>query len=608
MNFNYLSFMNIEIFQLDFTRTMVLMITIIPVIINLGIFIYVSLKIQRTRVTGYFSFYVFSLGMWQLCEGFVKMSITSETASKWNRMGLFFLLFVLLFGLLFSVYYTKLNKKISWNVLFLAIVLPVIFFVFCNIAKLDAYTIVPSGDWYWIANPSSASITNLIFSWITIVGFLPLIILWNYSFTKGKNSLERKQSLLLAIGFTIPTIIGIVVEIIFPLIFNMNAIPLTATFATVFSVMAFVGIKKYQLLDFSPKYKWEEIVETMNEGILIVDLSEKIKYANKAFCNLLGYDFEEIRECSTIDLFLNSKEEKRKMKHRFIERKRNKSEHYEIEMRTKTGEIKWFSIGASPFYSKEGNIIGSIGIHADITDRKIAEENLILSNNELEIFIYKASNDLRGPLASIIGLVNISKAEITDEVANQYLSMIESSTQKLDYTLKELVKTMKIKDTERFDDKINFEELIETKLSEFEYYTNFKRLTISKQISVFENFYSNRFLIETIFHNLIENAIKYQSSSESQPYLKISVVEQEDFSIHIVIEDNGIGIRSSLQGLVFDMYYKAVETSKGPGLGLYLVKKCTEKLKGEIELKSSHGKGSIFTILLKNKATYLNKI
>ena len=599
--------MNVELFQLDFSRTLILLLTFIPVAINLGIFVYISLKIQRTRVTGYFSFYVFSLGMWQMCEGFLKLSVHPEAALVWNRIILFFILFVILFGLLFAVYFTKLDKKISWNVLFIILILPLIIFLVCNVAHLDEYTIVASDTWFWIVNPKPTFITETILVWISVGGIITLFLLWLHCLKKDKPVLEHKQSLLLAIGFTIPTIIGITVEVIFPLVFNINGIPVTSTFTTAFSVIAFVAIKKYHMLDFSPKHHWEDIVKTMNEGILIVDLDEKIKYANPAFCNLLGYDFEEMKEKNATKLFITNFEEQIRMKSRLESRKQMLSEHYEIQLTTKKGEKKWLIVGGSPFFDKDGKVVGSIGIHSDISARKQVEENLILSNNELEIFIYKASHDLRGPLASIIGLVNVSNFEIKDGLAKEYMNMIGSSTQKLDDTLKELVKTMKIKDTARFDDLIDFRDLIEAKLSEFKYFKGYELLTITTNIKVFDNFYSNKFLIETILHNLIENSIKYQSVCEPKAFLKINVLENDKNDIHIIIEDNGIGIKSSVQGLIFDMYYKAVETSKGSGLGLYLVKKCVEKLDGEIELKSTPGKGSIFTIVLKNRATYLNK-
>ncbi|OFY83938.1 MAG: hypothetical protein A3K10_03585 [Bacteroidetes bacterium RIFCSPLOWO2_12_FULL_31_6] len=588
-----------DIFQLDFSRITVLLFTLIPVIINFGIFIYISLYLTRTRVTGYFSLFVFMLGCWQLADGSIRMSITLDAVEMWYRISIIFALFSMLFGVLFAIYYTKLDKKISRNVIFSFFVFPTFIFFLCILAHLDKYSIVVSEKWYWIVNPKPTIITTALLFWLSAGGLIMLFLFSRNYFKMEKSSFEQRQSFLLVLGSSFPILIGIVVEVVLPLIFDIDGIPITTSLTTSISIMSLIAIKKYGLLDFSPKHQWDDIVKTMNEGILIVDLDEKIKYANDAFCNLVGYDFSEMKEKNATELFVKDNDGRTRMKPIVEARKNNISNHYEICLTTKSGEKKWLLVGGSPYYDKEGKIIGSIGIHSDITKRKEMEENLIASNNELEIFIYKASHDLRGPLASIMGLVNVSNYEIKDELSRRYMDMIGSSTQKLDHTLLELVKTMKIKDTERFDDQIDFKNLIETKLSEFEFFKDFEKLKIDINIYASDKFYSNKFLIETILHNLIENAIKYQSGTEPQSYLKIDVADQPN-GIQIIIEDNGIGIKSSVQGLIFDMYYKAVETSRGSGLGLYLVKKCVEKLDAEIDLKSFIGKGSTFTISLKN--------
>lgn len=589
--------MKSDIFLLDFSRIELLLVTLIPVVINLFICFYVSIFFQRTRVTSYFSFYLFFLGMWQFSEGMIKLSLSSEAAGIWNRIAILFVLQVTLFGLLFALSFTKIDKRISWNYLAFFIIFPVIMFTVCITSRIDDYIISPSDFWNWVVFPKSNFVTSSILVWISLGSLSILFLLIKYYLKKGKTLLEDNQSLLLLVGFSIPALVGVTVEIAFPLLFKVSGVPVTATLSTIFSIMTFVAISKYHMLDFSPKHQWEDIVNSMGEGILIVNNNDEIKYANEAFCKLSGYEFFEMEGKSATLLFASETNNKEIVQTRIEDRKQNISSQYEIQITTKNGDKKWLLVGGSPYKDKDGNVIGSIGIHADINDRKIAEQNLISSNSELEIFVYKASHDLRGPLASIIGLVNVSNYEIKDEVAKEYMNMIGTSTQKLDHTLKELVKTMKIKDTSRFDDKIDFNKLIQTKLGEFKYFNGYDNLTIAVNVSLDKDFYSNNFLLETIFQNLIENAIKYQNDTQSQSFLKIDVVSVNN-KVQIVFEDNGIGIKSSVQGLIFDMYYKAVESSKGSGLGLYLVKKCVEKLEGKVELRSFAGKGSTFTITL----------
>ncbi|MCX6296306.1 MAG: PAS domain S-box protein, partial [Bacteroidetes bacterium] len=462
--------MRSAIFEFDFGRTDVYFLSLIPATINLFIFIYVSLFIKRTRVTGYFAIFVFTLMLWQLTEGVLKLSSTAVAAEFWYSIVQKALSLVVIFGILFSLFFTKLDKKISWNILFSIVVFPAMFFAFCIDGNLIQSTQIKSEYWHWIFNPNVNFITLVFLSWISLGALFMLLVFWLNLKRKWKTVEEKNQATLLAFGFTIPIIIGIVIEIVFPILFKINDVPITSSLTTLFSILAFIAIKKYRMLEYSPKHHWEDIVDSMNEGILIVDNKDEIKYANEAFCKLLEYNFVDIEGKRATELFFAQKSIIDNNTSKSLEQSQRNSEQYEILLQTRTGKQKWFLVGLSPYIDSYGNLVGTIGIHADITARKRAEEELVASNIELEIFVYKASHDLRGPLASIIGLVNVSKYEITDELGMKYLGMIESATQKLDTTLKELVKTMKIKDTLQFSDLVDFEEIIAVKLNEFKYY------------------------------------------------------------------------------------------------------------------------------------------
>jgi signal transduction histidine kinase len=270
-----------------------------------------------------------------------------------------------------------------------------------------------------------------------------------------------------------------------------------------------------------------------------------------------------------------------------------------------TAERQWIRKDGSPihvlvstFFQNGKN--SSIFVAAqDITERKTAELNLVTSNRELETFIYKASHDIRGPLASIMGLVNVSRLELKDELSQKYLGMIGQAASKLDYTLSELVKAMKIKDMTQFRDEVDFQQMIKEVLCKFSHYLGFSRMKLELNICVKQKYLSSRTVIETILQNLVENSIKYQNMKIESPELRISVNDAEK-GIQIVIADNGIGINKAVQSQVYDMYFRGTDSSKGSGLGLYLVKKGIEKLKGSISLKSEEGCGTEFTIFLPN--------
>ncbi len=234
--------------------------------------------------------------------------------------------------------------------------------------------------------------------------------------------------------------------------------------------------------------------------------------------------------------------------------------------------------------------------YRDITGRIDAEAKLKSSNNELQTFIYKASHDLRGPLASIIGLTRIGKSSTDHSRIGHIMSMIETSANKLDSALMKLVQSMTIRDAKRFHDVIDFEEIIQEALNKYEYYPGFTRLRVTVVVNKNYELISNRLILQSIVQNLIENAIKYQNP-HAESFLHIQVGGTPNETI-LVFEDNGIGIERSIQEKIFEMYFRGTQKSNGSGLGLYLVKTGVDKLGGNITVLSEVGIGSTFILTL----------
>ena len=114
-------------------------------------------------------------------------------------------------------------------------------------------------------------------------------------------------------------------------------------------------------------------------------------------------------------------------------------------------------------------------------------------------------------------------------------------------------------------------------------------------------FYNDPEYMQVVFVNLISNAIKYQHSHELHPKLEITA-EVDASKAVITFKDNGIGIPASELGKVFDMFYRVPGSkSEGSGLGLYIVKDITRKLKGKIYAESAVGEGTKFIIEIPNK-------
>lgn len=348
-------------------------------------------------------------------------------------------------------------------------------------------------------------------------------------------------------------------------------------------------------------FESEKLMATfMNDSLLCIyyfDSDTKtLSYSNSAFRQLLNYSASETDTLQIYDFINYDKVDIDGIMENVISN--GKTSNSECQWKTKDGEIVHMLV-SSYFVNRNGKKT-IIVAGQDVSESKRTEETLISTNMELETFIYRASHDLRGPLASIIGLANLSKIEIKDELALKYLAMIGTGTEKLDYTLTELVKAMGIKNLNNFNNEINFELLVKESLDKFKFFPGYSRLKINIDVSLKKTFISNKIILETILQNLIENAIKYQNYAEPHPFVNIKISE-ENAKVDIVVNDNGLGIEKSIQSRIFEMYYRGSSDLKGSGLGLYLVKKGVEKLTGEIHLDSIKGTGSTFKISLTSK-------
>jgi PAS domain S-box-containing protein len=272
------------------------------------------------------------------------------------------------------------------------------------------------------------------------------------------------------------------------------------------------------------------------------------------------------------------------------------------------GELQkaYFQIVYQPFRNLHGMITGIIFANTEITGQVEAQRQLeqIMQdlkdrNFELDQFVYKTSHDLRAPLMTILGLVNLIKGQSLPDSVAQYMDMIESRVYKLDGFIKSTLDYSRNTRTDVSVEQVDLQSILTEILSGLELMKNFDRLTISTWIQE-GIFYSDAFRVRIVLSNLLSNAIKYQDISKKEGWLKIKVkVNPKRVIIHL--KDNGMGIDTSYQDAIFGMFVRATDQSEGSGLGLYIVKQAVVALKGRIELRSRLGEGTDFVITLPNK-------
>jgi signal transduction histidine kinase len=176
---------------------------------------------------------------------------------------------------------------------------------------------------------------------------------------------------------------------------------------------------------------------------------------------------------------------------------------------------------------------------------------------------------------------------------------METSMNKLDETLKEILDYSRNSRQELCVEKINIQQLLDDNLEKMQFMPGSS--SINKQINILEDapLYSDKYRISVVFNNLISNAIKYYDPLKEHPMLNITI-KVTNGCAHFEFRDNGIGIDKEYQDKIFNMFFRATQLSEGAGLGLYIVQEAVDKLKGTIAIDSEIRKGTTFIIDIPN--------
>jgi PAS domain S-box-containing protein len=253
-----------------------------------------------------------------------------------------------------------------------------------------------------------------------------------------------------------------------------------------------------------------------------------------------------------------------------------------------------------PFLSNYDGEVSILGISIDMTEIKNAEKELRKINFELDSFVYHSSHDLRAPLCSLTGLLNLIKLEKDPFLKDRCIEEAQKSIKRLDVFISDLTDLSRNSRINIKHEKINFTKIINSTFEHLKYMHLADKISVNLNIRETQEFYSDKKRLKIIFMNLISNAIKYQSRKDSAlPHIKIDIQTDKENAV-ISVVDNGIGIEDQYQNKIFDMFFRASENSIGSGLGLYIVKQILEKMEAAIELKSELDKGSEFKITLPN--------
>ncbi|WP_020529722.1 sensor histidine kinase [Flexithrix dorotheae] len=265
----------------------------------------------------------------------------------------------------------------------------------------------------------------------------------------------------------------------------------------------------------------------------------------------------------------------------------------DLKLKNASSEVNELSLYFRKLIEKVESQLNEINHKNHDLERSFKELQQV--NLELDQFVYSASHDLKAPITSALGLIQIYKLENDENQKEKYLEMLSGSLLKLKAFIEDVVTLTKNVRTSLNIEKVSLTEIIEEIFDQQKFGAYSQK--VEKVIEMEGNFpvFQDKRRLFIIFNNLISNAIKYVKKDQDFVLIKISIQINPE-TIKFTISDNGIGIRPEHQEKVFEMFYRATSDNPGSGLGLYIVKETVKKIDGNIHMESIFGNGTTFKL------------
>lgn len=258
----------------------------------------------------------------------------------------------------------------------------------------------------------------------------------------------------------------------------------------------------------------------------------------------------------------------------------------------------WFGI-AQALIVLDSMSLALIGLGTMIWLLEEERFELEKTNKNLDSFLYSTSHDLRAPVASLLGLINVARHDVTDKVARNYLKMMGDRVSKLDEIFKDILAYSRSSKGEIKREAIDFNQVLDDLIGDIKFHNGAEEIRLVYEPDPEYKIHTDPTQFKIIMGNLLSNAVKYHDSSKKDKYIKV-LFQFWDNDILITVEDNGLGIPKESQHKIFNMFYRAHNYSSGSGLGLFILKEAAEKLNAEITLESEEGKGTVISLQFKN--------
>ena len=357
--------------------------------------------------------------------------------------------------------------------------------------------------------------------------------------------------------------------------------------------------------------KYRGIMNNMALGLLEVDNDQTILRAYERFCNMLGYAEEELVGKNAASLLVPP-EFRPVIDGEQRQRKLGNAGSYELQLIRKDGSRIWLLVSGVPINDEHGAVVGSMGIHYDLSQRKQLEEQLATAKEITEEarqsekqFLANMSHEIRTPLNAIIGMSHLLFDTQPSRQQREYINVLKTSADFLHSLISDLLDMTKIEAgrLEVHPRPFDLIGLLRATQKVFEMKLKGRPVTIDVMLDarITGDFIGDDVMLNQVLMNLVGNADKFTEEGSIQISAKLKDDAETECCIEFSVADTGIGIPAEKLDLVFQKFRQVNPQGhkhKGTGLGLAITKELIDIQGGTIGVKSQMGQGSVFTFTL----------
>ncbi len=354
------------------------------------------------------------------------------------------------------------------------------------------------------------------------------------------------------------------------------------------------------------KQRYELAITGTNAGVWDWDILNDTIYHGTKWKEMLGYREDEVVDINIEKFYSMIHPSDADYVKRAVQNHLKKGETFNIEyrIRKKDGSYHWYLDSGKAVIDKENKPVRMVGSIIDVTERKKAEEKikkqkdlLEKANTELDRFVYITSHDLKAPLLSIQGLINLAEISDKKEEIRHCLNLMKDRVKGLETFISDIIDYSRNVRSGVVKEEFALKPFFRKIVDELSYMENVDKLNFVIDTDEDLSIITDEKRLSVVMKNLVFNAIKYHDYDQERPEIIIKASNTPD-NVRISVKDNGEGIKEEMLSKIFDMFYRASEKSSGSGLGLYIVKEMVAKLHGKVEVQSEYGKGSEFILYL----------